>query len=246
MPPLPPKRTLFTTLLGILAILIGAPASLFSAFALMMAIGKPYANASTTLLDIFLLFILPPVTLLAGIGLLFRHRWARWWMILLATGLLGVGIKGVISPAPVEELFTPVAPVYAIPSAIVGGLLLLGLSTPRVRREFQPSSQAHPPPVPPPIPISAAGVAATTDKPSLIRQLTLPMATAAICLWTAWDGLTAGQIRKSSKFSAERRVATREEDPIYYWSMLGFISAFGGACAAYSAWLLAARLRPSA
>ena len=74
-------RTWFTTLLGAAAILLGGLGSLFSAFALLLAIGKPYANGTaSSLLDIFLIFILPPSTLLAGIGLLLRWRSARWQM----------------------------------------------------------------------------------------------------------------------------------------------------------------------
>lgn len=242
-------RTLFTTILGVLAILVAAPASLFSAFALLMAVGKPYANASANLADILLLFVLPPVTLLAGVCLLLRQRWARWWMILLMAGLLAAGLKEILAPAPVGEFSTPIAPVFPVLCAVAGVLLLCGLFAPRVRREFQPRTRAAhaPAPSPPPMPLSnAEPAAAANGEHSLIRRLALPVVTAAICLWMAWDGLEEGQIRKSSRFSAERRVATRADDPVYYWTMLGLFTAVGGGCAAYTAWTawtLAARLR---
>ncbi len=48
-----PRRTLFTHLIGIAAILLGGLGSVFSAFALFMAIGKPYANSSPDVAGIF-------------------------------------------------------------------------------------------------------------------------------------------------------------------------------------------------
>jgi hypothetical protein len=61
-----PRRTWFTNLAGAAAILLGGIGSLFSAFVLLLAIGKPYANSATDPLGIFLIFILPPGTLLAA------------------------------------------------------------------------------------------------------------------------------------------------------------------------------------
>ena len=73
---------------------------MFSAFAMLLAIGKPYANSAADPLGIFIIFILPPGTLLAGICLLLRHRWARWWIILLMAGLVVLGVKGLVALAP--------------------------------------------------------------------------------------------------------------------------------------------------
>jgi hypothetical protein len=142
-----PRRTWFTNLAGAAAILAGGAGSLFSAFALLMAIGKPYANSTVDPLGIFLIFIVPPATLLAGIGLLFRRRWARWWLILLAAGVTGLGVKGLLAPAPEIPIYGPVddrvagaargigrAPSLAAVAA--GGLLLAGLCSRPVRREF--------------------------------------------------------------------------------------------------------------
>ena len=131
-------RTWFTTLLGVVSILGGAPASLFSLFALLLAIGKPYANASTTAAAIFLLFVVPPATLLAGIGLLARWRWARWWMILLMAGLVALGVKGLVA-ADHEGSAIPVAGIA------IGGLVLSGLLSGPVRREFGKTVPPHPP-----------------------------------------------------------------------------------------------------
>jgi len=139
----PPRRTLFTTLVGVAAILLGGLGSVFSLFALLLAIGKPYASSADPL-GIFLIFILPPGTLLAGIGLLLRWRWARWWMILLMAGLVALGVRGWLAPEPAyAPLPGPAADAakraqlaLSVGCAAVGGLVLLGLFSRSVRQEF--------------------------------------------------------------------------------------------------------------
>jgi hypothetical protein len=147
----PPRRTIFTTLVGVAAILLGGAASVFSLFALLLAIGKPYASSSDPL-GIFLIFILPPGTLLAGIGLLLRQRWARWWMILLMVGLVALGAKGWLSPdpayapipGPAAEAMNRVTLVGAALCVGMGVLVLSGLFSARVRREFGVIGEAAP------------------------------------------------------------------------------------------------------
>jgi hypothetical protein len=165
MNPRKQPRTLLITLLGVFTILAGGIGSLFSAFALLMAIGKPYANSQADPLGIFLIFILPPATLLAGIGLLLRHRWARWWLALLMFGLIALGVKGFVAPDHRNPAYAPVPGpaadaldqrVYATSAACigVGALILLGLFSPRVRREFGKRISPAPPafPAPPNLP----------------------------------------------------------------------------------------------
>ncbi len=142
-----PRRTWFTNLAGAAAILLGGIGSLFSAFALLMAIGKPYANTSVDPLGIFIIFILPPATLFAGIGLLLRRRWARGWMILLMAGLMGLGVKGLMAPDHANPAYAPqpgpaadaakrFVVIQSVGFITVGGLMLFGLFSRPVRREF--------------------------------------------------------------------------------------------------------------
>lgn len=154
--PSTPTRTLFTTLLGMATILIGGLGSVFSAFALLLAIGKPYANASSDPSGIFLIFILPPVTLLAGICLLLRHRWARWWMALLSAAIIVFGIKGLGAPDPAyapmpgsaADAARRIGMIQAVACTSVGSLALLGLFSRKVRREFQIPTNSAPPAIP--------------------------------------------------------------------------------------------------
>jgi hypothetical protein len=156
MIPPTPRRTWFTNLVGAAAVLLGGAGALFSAFALLLSIGKPYANSASDPLGIFLIFILPPGTLLAGICLLLRRRWARWWMILLMVGLIALGVKGLVAPTYQNPAYAPkLGPaaaalhqrviVQSTACISIGTLLLLGLFSAPVRREFQ--SPSTPPPM---------------------------------------------------------------------------------------------------
>lgn len=157
------NRTLFTTLVGIIAILIGGLASVFSLFALLMTIGKPYARADTELSVIFLIFILPPGTLLAGLGLLLRHRWARMWMILLMASLITIGAKGLIPSSEKERSskydYHSVSDeartsryLWSCASIAIGTLTLIGLFSKPVQNEFLKKSKTTPPPMPQELP----------------------------------------------------------------------------------------------
>lgn len=147
---------MFTTLLGALVVFLGAVGTVFSLFALLMAVGKPYAVSQTTPFDVFVLFILPPGTLLAGAGLILRHRWARWWMVLLMAGLVSLGVKGLMDPwnadpayaempGPAMDTLHRVVMVQSLACIGVGGAVLLGLFCGPVRREFKHLTNAPPP-----------------------------------------------------------------------------------------------------
>lgn len=175
-----PRRTLVTLLIGVAALLLGALGSLFSLFALLLAIGKPYASAPPDPLGIFLIFLLPPGTLLAGIGLLRRHRWARWWMILLMAGLVALGVKGLVAPDHANPAYAPQpGPVAdAVKRAVflqsatcvaVGALVLLALLSGPVRREFRRAAPRRAAPAGPPT-LPAGPVAATTGPPPSLQD----------------------------------------------------------------------------
>jgi hypothetical protein len=142
------QRTWFTILLSVATILLGGMGSLFSAFALLLAIGKPYANSSADPLGIFVIFILPPSTLLAGIGLLLRWRVARWWMILLMAGVMVFGFNSLVAPSyqKTPNYYSDSLKQYLIVQSTaciaIGGLVLLGLLSRPVRREFSSNPSA--------------------------------------------------------------------------------------------------------
>ncbi len=163
IPPTKSNRTIFTTLIGITAVLIGAIGSIFSLFALLLAIGKPYATGNETFTDIFLIFILPPSIFLAGIGILLRHRWARFWMILLMAALVTLGIQGFFPKKTQSSKYdyyatTPDARatrnLWSGAYIAIGSLTLIGLFSKPVRNEFHGKTKNTPPPMPQQIPDS--------------------------------------------------------------------------------------------
>lgn len=149
-----PRRTIFTTVVGAAAILLGVAGSLFSLFALVLAMGKPYASTFDPA-GILVIFILPPGTLLAGVCLLLRQRWARWWMILLMAGLVLLGLQGLIAPDHANPAYAPrPGPaadalkrgvfVRSVACITLGGLVLCGLVSGPVRREFRKPAPLRP------------------------------------------------------------------------------------------------------
>lgn len=341
-----PRRTWFTNLAGVAALVGGGIGSVFSAFALLMAIGKPYANSAADPLGIFLIFILPPVTLLAGIGLLRRRRWARGWMILLMVGLVGLGVKGLLAPDHAKPAYAPLPGpaadaaarslrVLSIASIATGGLALIGLFSPPVRREFQAPQREAAPVVTPSASVSEspredgegwrvghrgrdqmfyeelrdgtwerieidgemltgrahhviyfAGPDAWRAYPewarerrdeiiarvksrfrepdyeyqgggarprailpphshrdgSILPMLAFLVAIAAACFWFAAKGVKDGETRLPVKHGAGRTVS-REEKPVMFWTSISILSALGGGCSLFAAWLAVDRIR---
>jgi hypothetical protein len=274
-----PRRTLFTTLIGMAAILLGGLGSVFSLFALLMAIGKPYANSATDPLGIFLIFILPPGTLLAGIGLLMRHRWARWWMILLMAGLTALGVKGLLSPSHANPAYAPMPGpaadaakrmlfVQSAGSIAVGGLVMLGLFSRPVRREFQAPEKFAPafvPGAPPPLAPPASpqdeyqetgsAFSPPAPAPSVVRPpgvkhdgTILPMLVALLLIaagafWLAARGVASGETRLPLKHNPSSRSVSRDENPALFWTSISLISALGTGCTGFAAWLVIGHLR---
>ena len=279
MNPATPHRTWFTTLIGAAAILLGGLGSLFSLFALLLAIGKPYANSATDPLGIFLIFILPPGTLLAGIGLLLRHRWARWWMILLMAGLVALGVNGLFAPDHANPAYAPMpGPAAAaarravflqsVTCIAVGSLVMLGLFSRPVRREFQAPEKSAPefipsaPPAmttpsshheeypetgsafPPPAPTSSVvRPPALKQDGSILPMLVALLLVAAGAFWLAARGVESGETRLPVKHSSASRSVSRDENPALFWTSISLISALGTGCTVFAAWLVIGRLR---
>ncbi len=254
----PPRRTWFTTLVGILAILFGGVASLFTLFVLLLAIGKPYANSADPL-GIFVIFILPPGTLLAGFGLLLRQRWARWWMILLMTGVMLLGIKALLAvPAkaghphasmsgPAMEALDRARLVWGGLSVLTGAVVVAGLFSKRVRLEFRVSGVVGPmredgeepaalgiPSGPPSVPPGRDG--------SILPALAFLAVVGAACLWFAMRGWQSGEVRLPAR-GAGNHLVLLDENPLLFQTGIGLLVLAGLACTGGAAWLVFVRVR---
>lgn len=122
---------------------IATPISLISA--LMVAV-KSYGTANTTALGYAQVVLGPPATLIAGIGLLRRKRWAWGYMVFLL-GAIALGTSYSACTAP-RESYTYTSPSGvpttvlasdtsgAWPIVFVCGTLVAKLLTRRVRDEL--------------------------------------------------------------------------------------------------------------
>jgi hypothetical protein len=143
------KRSVLVTAVGWLAIVAGALGSVISVISFLMLLARSYGTNTGGLLDWLIVLAGPPVTFVAGIGLLRRKRWA-WFCIvgILFSVLAWQGYQVVnppptesttyVSPAGVKTTVMGSGPLYSVP-IIVGGLAMLAvLLSPRARAEFAP------------------------------------------------------------------------------------------------------------
>ena len=167
-----PKRSILVTLFACLTMAGSALLLPITLISLMMILSGGYGTKTADVEGILAIFVAPPLTFIAGLGLLLRWRWARYYMFLLLAVLIAVNIKSLASGGKTTSFHTNhVTGVTTTSENVWGGpnlhsvpiiafctasivLLLL----PSVRREFRPAVKsvpapvAGPDPVPPPLP----------------------------------------------------------------------------------------------
>jgi hypothetical protein len=155
----PARRSLLVTVLGWLVILGSAALSIISFFSLLMILAGSHGTQNTELSGFLLIVVAPPASVVAGIGLVRRWRWA--WLYLVASLLLAIGwqvfemtrpprpaVTTTTLPSGVRQTVYHSGPQYSVPLTAVLGCLLAFALTPGVRREFGISRKSLPPLVP--------------------------------------------------------------------------------------------------
>ncbi|MES2477299.1 MAG: hypothetical protein V4640_16050 [Verrucomicrobiota bacterium] len=84
----PARRSLFVTILGCFVILGSALASIISVLTGMMFLVGSYGTSSGMTLEGIIILLGPPVTLVAGVALIRRRRWAYVYLLLLLVSVL--------------------------------------------------------------------------------------------------------------------------------------------------------------
>jgi hypothetical protein len=145
--PIPPARSVLVTTAAWLIILAGALASLISIISFLMLLARSYGTSTGGLLDWLLVLAGPPVTFVAGIGLLRRRRWA-WFCIagilcaVLAWQAFQIafpspsGTTTYTSPSGVPTTVLSSGPAYSLPVIAVCVVMLAVLFSHRSRAEF--------------------------------------------------------------------------------------------------------------
>ena len=82
-PPLLSTRSVFVTVLAWCTVVLSAAACLVSLAALLMLLAGSHGTGHATLLGGFVVIGVPPITLVAGVGLLRRWRWAYGYVLVL-------------------------------------------------------------------------------------------------------------------------------------------------------------------
>ncbi len=147
---IPSRRSLFVTVLGCFVIIASALASIISVLSGMMFLVGSYGTSGGMTLEGLMILAGPPMTLVAGIALILRRRWAYYYMLLLFIALIAYNgyhlSRGSttqsthISPGGVPTTTLASKGKGSVPVMAAGIALLAGLLVRNVRAEFRPTS----------------------------------------------------------------------------------------------------------
>jgi hypothetical protein len=151
VPPSLASPSLFVTLLAWCMIGVSALACLVSMASLLMLLAKSHGTANASLVGGLMVIGLPPVTLVAGIGLLRRWPWAFGYMLVLLGFVAVWNVARMFrGPTPQHTYVSPTGvPTTVLASSVnysvhvvlvaVSVGLIATLLTNRVRAEFRPT-----------------------------------------------------------------------------------------------------------
>lgn len=141
-----------------------------SVISLLMILAGGYGTNTSDPLGFFIVIVAPALTCAAGLGLLLRWRWARYYMFVLLAVLIAVNVKALATGGKSTTIRTTASGVVTTSEDVWGGpnyhsvpiiafctAAIVLLCLPSVRREFLPKvapapAAAGPEPVPPPLP----------------------------------------------------------------------------------------------
>jgi len=146
LPTVEPKRLLIVTGFAWVVIIIAGLASVISFFSLLMIIAGNEGTKNADAIGFFNVVIRPPLTLVAGCGLLFRKRWAYFYTLSLLLLIFGYNVYGMAQGPAVPYRYVDANGVpttvmtsgdrYSLLTMTFCAGLMGALNIPRVRREF--------------------------------------------------------------------------------------------------------------
>lgn len=153
------QRSPLVTVLGWLIAVGGALFSIISFFSLLMIlVGKDGAR-NTDLAGFLLVVVVPPVTAVAGVGLIMRWRWAWYYLVLGLAALIivnavtlardpGPSVTTSVSPSGTKTTTYHSGAGHLLPMVVLSAGLLVVLLLPPFRREFASTRLQTQPPLP--------------------------------------------------------------------------------------------------
>lgn len=150
------SRSVIVPVLAALVIAVSAIGSILSAIILLMIVAGGDGTSNNSVGGFLLLVVLPPATLVAGVALLLRHRWAWVYLVVLLISLLAYNAyeftrppattTTTVSPTGVKTTVISSGPQYSVPIVAICLGLLVTLMLPRIRGEFfKPRATRLPP-----------------------------------------------------------------------------------------------------
>lgn len=140
------SRSATVTALAWLVILASVALIPISFITLLMILVGSYGTESASLLGFLNVVVAPPVTLVAGIGLLRRKPWARYYLLALFSVILAYNARAFVranpeplhyvSPSGVPTTVLPTDRTMFVPIIVVSVAALAVLLSRRVRRDF--------------------------------------------------------------------------------------------------------------
>jgi hypothetical protein len=243
-----PSRSRMVTVLSWCLIVGGALVVPVSAFSLLMLMVGGDGTANATLSGALLVIGLPPATVVAGVGLLRRHRWAYFAVLALLASVV-LWNAGILQRGPTEErtyvspsglrttvLASEVDTSKHVAIIVVCLVLMANLAKRRVRQEFWTAvTQAEPMRTPRPPAFSAPVVQPRVDSmvatPKQIRYLWLAVSLmVAMALGLGWlvvSGVVKEQTYYPSKSPSRQRIVQRAKEPGLYWFSIGLYAVLG-------------------
>jgi len=268
------RRSLFVTLLAWAIIAISTLLLPISLMTLLMILAGSQGTSTFNPLGFVGIVMAPAASVVAGIGLLCRRNWGRYFIIILFALLIAYNGWQLVAAGPETTTYTSSTGVkttvetsygykgYNLPIMLVCALLLAGLCRRSVRDEFKST------PTPPPLatsplaapPASTGGHAGISppmtttvpSQPSPARQrlvlwlvISIMMCIAGGLIWLATSGIQNGETYLPSSKPSQRRTIIRQDEPATYWLSIGIYGLAGLASAAAGLWLTRQALRPT-
>jgi hypothetical protein len=141
-----PQRLLVITIFAWCVIIISGLASVISFFALLMIVAGNEGAKNADAMGFFNVVMRPPLTLVAGIGLLLRKRWAYFYtssllLLIVAYNVYGMALGPAMPYKYIDANGVPTTVMtsgdqYSFPVMVLCAVLFGVLNMPRVRNEF--------------------------------------------------------------------------------------------------------------